>query len=285
MVGKTIKREVICMAKEKLTTNRILLRLGIVSIVGIIIWNGLGYITDFLLGDTIGRIHRLLIALITTILTVALLEVARRIDKLSWKQLGVKSVRTNFCLFSLGFFLWLIPAAIGVIICITFGWVEITLHSNWDVLIVSLLLLIITVFFMEALPEELMFRGYMYRYLHILFPHWATVLLQASLFTLFAYFVGALYSVEQIQFIPGFALILGYIRSVSGNVWTSIGFHVAIMTAFQILSPLHEHVDVSGMFALKFFAFILLPSAIGAIALGFIYPNHKWSKKASMPSL
>ena len=66
---------------------------------------------------------------------------------------------------------------------------------------------------------------------------------------------------------------------MSGNVWTSIGFHVAIMTAFQILSPIYNHFDGSGLMTLKFFVFILLPSTIGAIVLGFLYPNHKWGGK------
>ncbi len=88
-----------------------------------------------------------------------------------------------------------------------------------------------------------------------------------------------MYSVEQLQFIPGFAIILGLFRAISGNVWTSIGFHVAIMTATQILGPIQGHFDVSGTFTLRFFAFILLPSVVGSTVLSFIYSNHNWSKK------
>ncbi|KGR80309.1 hypothetical protein CD30_19720 [Ureibacillus massiliensis 4400831 = CIP 108448 = CCUG 49529] len=84
---------------------------------------------------------------------------------------------------------------------------------------------------------------------------------------------------EQLQFIPGFAIILGLFRAISGNVWTSIGFHVAIMTATQILGPIQGHFDVSGTFTLRFFAFILLPSVVGSTVLSFIYSNHNWSKK------
>jgi len=87
-----------------------------------------------------------------------------------------------------------------------------------------------------------------------------------------------MYSVEQLQFIPGFAIILGVFRAISGSVWTSVGFHVAIMTAFQILGPIHKHFDVSGMMTLQFFAFILLPSVVGATVLSFINSNHNWSK-------
>ena len=81
------------------------------------------------------------------------------------------------------------------------------------------------------------------------------------------------------MFIPGFGFMLGYFRAKSGNVWTTIGFHAAIMTASQILSPIHGNFDVSGIFAVRFFAFNLLPYVLGAIALDYIYPKHNWSEK------
>lgn len=269
--------------QNQLNTKHILIRIIVVLFLGIIIWNITTNIYDLIGGEEYNRIDHLVIALITSLLTVSLIEIVRRVDEMSWRQLGIASIRTNIFSFCLGFFLWTIPAAIGLIICLMLGWVEITLNSNLHSLAVYILLLFITVFLMEALPEEIFFRGYMYHYLNVLFPHWLTVILQIVLFSLFAYFTGAMYSVEQIQFIPGFAFILGYFRAVSGNVWTSIGFHVPIMVAFQILSPIHNHFEVSGLFTLKFFAFILLPSTIGAIALGFMYPNHKWSNKATSP--
>ena len=113
------------------------------------------------------------------------------------------------------------------------------------------------------------------------FPHWLTIVLQALLFTLFGYLIGAIYSLEQLLFLPGFAFILGYFRAVSGNVWTAIGFHVAIMTVTQILSPVHSHFIVDGVFELRFFAFILFLSVLGAIVLDYIYPNHRWSDKST----
>jgi len=88
-----------------------------------------------------------------------------------------------------------------------------------------------------------------------------------------------MYSVEQLQFIPGFAIILGVLRAISGNMWTSIGFHTAIMAATQILGPIHGHFDVDGMFTLQFFAFILLPSVIGTTVLSFIYSSHNWNEE------
>ena len=280
-ISKVLKGEFHLTRKNQWNTNSILIRIIVVFISCIVIWNFTIYINDLIAGEEYSRVNHLIIALITSILTVSLIETIRRMDGVSWRQLGQGSVRTNIFSFCLGFFLWAIPAAFGLTICIMLGWVEITLQTELHILFVNMMILFITVFLMEALPEELIFRGYIYHYFNILFPHWVTIILQALLFLLFAYFIGAMYSVEQIQFLPGFAFILGYFRAISGNVWTSIGFHVAIMVAFQILSPIHNHFDVSGLFTLKFFAFILLPSIIGAIALGFLYPNHKWSNKAT----
>lgn len=258
-----------------------MIRIVVVLIFAIIIWNFVSYLND-IFGEEYSRINHFFIGLITTILSVIIIDFARRIDKISWKQLGQKSILTNAFSFFVGFIIWTIPALIGLVILLMAGWVEITVKSDFNHLMLSIMILFITIFLIEALPEELIFRGYIYSYLNILFPHWVTLIFQLLLFTLFGYFIGAIYSLEQLLFLPGFAFILGYLRAVSGNVWTAIGFHVAIMTATQILSPLHDHFDVSGIFTLQFFAFILLPSALGAIALEFIYPKHNWQDKKSI---
>lgn len=248
-------------------------------IIAMIIWKMIAYFNDMFFGQGYSPLNHFIMALITTGLTLSLIQVALKIDNIAWIQLGLATFKINFYSFLLGFLLWIVPAIIGIFICLYFGWVEITVYTDLPQLLFSLLILFVTVFLIEALPEELIFRGYIYRFLHAIFPHWAVIILQTLLFSLFAYIIGAMYSIEQIQFISGFAIILGIFRAISGNVWTSIGFHVAIMTATQILGTTHGHFDVSGMFTLQFFAFILLPSAVGATVLSVIYSNHKWTEK------
>ncbi|MBO1005057.1 CPBP family intramembrane glutamic endopeptidase [Pseudogracilibacillus auburnensis] len=259
--------------------RNICLRILVVLILGIIIWQFISYLSDILTDEEYSLLNHFLTAVATATLTFILIQAALKIDKVSWKQLGQGTLKKNIFSFFLGLLIWVIPAFIGTIISLMFGLVEIKIHSDLNYLLFSIFILFIIVFLIEALPEEFIFRGYIYRYLNALFPHWITVILQTLLFSLFAYFIGAMYSIEQIQFLPAFAIILGLVRAISGNVWTSIGFHVAIMTAFQILSPLHNHFDVSGLMTLKFFAFILLPSVVGATVLSFIYSNHKWRNK------
>lgn len=264
---------------ETFNMKNVWIRILVVVIIGISIWNFITYLSDTFIGEGYSRTNHFFIAVINSALTFILIQIALKVDKIPWKSIGQGTFKTNIFLFSLGFFLWVVPASVGLIICLTLGWVEVTLFSGLENLLFSILILFITVFLIEALPEELIFRGYIYRYLNVDFPHWITLIIQTLLFSFFAYFIGAIYSFEQLQFIPGFALILGYLRAVSGNIWTSIGFHVAIMTAMQILGPIHSHFDVSGMMMLQFFAFILLPSAIAATVLSVIFPNHQWYKK------
>lgn len=257
----------------------IFIRIVVALVFGIIIWNFVIYLSDLFLGEEYHPLGRLILALVTTLLTLILLRGLLKADKKSWNIIGQSTVKRNLSSFVLGLLIFLIPAAIGLFICLQLGVAKITFQTDFSSLILSVFILFITVFFMEALPEELFFRGYIYRYLNALFPHWATIIFQTIVFTLFAYFIGAIYSAEQLQFIPGFAIILGIFRAISGNVWTSIGFHVAIMTATQILAPVHGHFAVEGMFTLQFIAYILLPSTVGAIVLSFMYSNFKWSEK------
>ncbi|WP_096271929.1 CPBP family intramembrane glutamic endopeptidase [Paucisalibacillus globulus] len=260
----------------------IMIRIVVVLVLSIIIWNLIAYLNDTFIGQEYNPLSHFIIALITAVLAIILIQVLLRTDKTSWKIVGQSTLKTNTFSFLLGLLLWTIPAMIGLLICLMFGWVEITVYTNFNTLLLSILILFVTVFLIEALPEELIFRGYIYRYLNALFPHWSTIILQALLFTVFAYLIGAIYSVEQLQFIPGFAIILGVFRAISGNVWTSIGFHTAIMTATQILGPIHGHFNVNGFLTLQFIAFILLPSAIGATLLSFINPKYNWNNKTPL---
>src|SRR5699024_1177032 len=131
----------------------------VVSVLGIVILNFMNYIRDFIVGEEYSRIDHLIIAIMATILTVALLDVARRIDDISWKTLGQTSKQTRIFSFFLGFFLWMIPASIGLIICLIFGWIEITLNTNVSILLLSLLILFISVFLMVSLLEVFTFIG------------------------------------------------------------------------------------------------------------------------------
>ena len=140
--------------------------------------------------------------------------------------------------------------------------------------------MLVGVFLVEALPEELAVRGYAQGVAARRLTAWAALLVQVALFTGFAWAVGALASFQQWLFIPSFALILGYVRAVTGNVWTSIGVHTAWMTVQQWLAL---HADADGLQALQFVAFALLPSAALGTVLGLRHPHVDWRGRTPAP--
>lgn len=100
--------------------NDILIRVFAVLAFGILLWNFTVYLSDVFIGEEYIPIKRLLIALLTTVLTLSLLQIALKVDKMSWKKLG----QANISSFFTGVLLWTIPAAIGLWICLMMGWVE-----------------------------------------------------------------------------------------------------------------------------------------------------------------
>jgi membrane protease YdiL (CAAX protease family) len=100
--------------------------------------------------------------------------------------------------------------------------------------VLQALLVLVLVLLFEAVPEELIFRGYLFALLGERLPTWAVVILQAIAFCLFGAVIGAAVTVErQVAFLL-FSIALGIIRAVTGSVYTTIGFHAT----FQLLSQL-----------------------------------------------
>lgn len=137
-----------------------------------------------------------------------LIACMRRKDKLSWEEIGISKPGKNIHSFVLGTLLWLIPACIGLFICLITGWVKLTALMNLQQSLLRVLILYVIVFFMEAFPEELIFRGYYYSRIHVISSHFVTILIQTVLFTAFAFLIGSINSLEQLLFLPGYAIIL-----------------------------------------------------------------------------
>lgn len=267
---------------QQLRVDKIMVRISTVALISVLICRFILYINGFFAGDDYDRRIHFSMALFTSALSFILISFALTKYRISWRQIGFSTFRSNAASFLIGTAIWIIPASIGLSITLIAGWAEIRLITEFSSLILNAVILYIIVFLMEAFPEEIILRGFIYSNLNILFPRWIAVILQTLIFSLFAFFIGAMYSFEQIMFIPGFGFMLGYIRAKSGNVWTSIGFHAALMTASQILNPIHGNFVVNGIFAVRFFAFNLVPYILGAIALEYIYPHNKWNEKFSI---
>ncbi|WP_336758364.1 CPBP family intramembrane glutamic endopeptidase [Paenibacillus sp. USHLN196] len=263
--------------------RRVIVSIMIILVSASLYWRLMLWFQQSYMKSGYSQLHHLLMGVTITLLVLITLYIAGRCSKENLKWREHRSFRTKLSSFITGFLIWLIPATFGVTLCITLGWSNVSiLNTPISDMLLGAGLLMISVFLIEALPEELIFRGFVFKLLQSILPlWWSVVMIQTVLFSLFAWVIGALYSSEQIQFIPGFALILGYLRAVSGTVWVAIGFHTAIMTFAQFLGPIHGYVWIEGMKALQFTAFVLFPSALGGIFLSFIYPKPDW--KGDMP--
>lgn len=250
-------------------------RLAIVAIAIIGIWRG----TSVLSGGDAGyapATHLLRGAAISA-MVLAVVLLLLRLDRLHWRDIGLHAAAANARAFALGAGLWLLPALLGTVACVAFGWSSITLLSTPSALLAALPPLALGVFLVEAFPEELALRGYVQGLVARRAAQWIALLLQAALFVAFAWAVGALGSAQQWTFIPCLALILGYVRAMTGNVWAGMGVHTAWMTSAQLL---HGHAAVDGMQTLQFVAFALLPSATLGVALGLLRPDFDWRRPA-----
>jgi membrane protease YdiL (CAAX protease family) len=97
------------------------------------------------------------------------------------------------------------------------------------------LVLLLLVLLYEAVPEELIFRGYLFRVLSERLPVWATILGQALLFTAFGAIVGAALTLDRAVTFFLLSVSLGYLRQVTGTVYATIGFHAVFQLMAQWL--------------------------------------------------
>ncbi|RLP81276.1 CPBP family intramembrane metalloprotease [Micromonospora sp. BL4] len=223
---------------------------------------------DALLGRDYDRPTHVARAVLTTLLVVPLVVAARRLlDRRPWTGLGLPSLRTGWRHLLLGMACWLVPAALGFALCLGFGWVEISVRTSAADALRVAALLVVLVFLYEALPEELVFRGYLYRNLATRLPAWQAVTGQALLFTLFGFLVGAATSPDRLLLFLVFALLLGAFRAATGDIWAGIGFHLAFQTVAQLFGEVGGVFDVTGANVLSLVALGGLPFSLGWIAM------------------
>lgn len=217
--------------------------------------------------DRIGHTIR---AVAATVLGVGLVVLARRgLDRRPLAGLRLTSLREGWRWLLAGMAFWLALAGAGAAIALGAGWAGITSSGLTQQLVLLAVYLPALVFLYEALPEELIFRGYIFRNLADRFPQWVAIVGQAAAFSLFGVMIGAAQNVERILLFVTFALVLGLLRALTGNLWTSIGFHLAFQYVTQFLSAA-EHADavqVSGRPDLEVVAFWALPIVIGGVVV------------------
>lgn len=179
-----------------------------------------------------------------------------RVDRHPLGGLRVLGFQRWLASFGVGAGLIALPLIVIVLLTNLFGWATVTLNLTGSAL-GTLAAGIGTVFFFEALPEELVFRGYIYRNLNTVLPRWAAGALTVALFVLLPVVVvsiqhrllGMEVSVGGASTITGsylitmllFGTFVQYLRILSGTIWTGVGFHFAFILINRIMGPRPTH--------------------------------------------
>lgn len=213
-------------------------RVAVVFVGVTAIWILLSAGVNMLLGEDYTRSAHFVRALGATALTVPLILAARRwLDRAPFADLRLTSLCAGWRPLMIGALCWAIPASVAGSAVLALGWAELRVTEPTWSFMAGLAAVTALVFLYEALPEELVFRGYFYRNLAERWSRTVTVLAQAALFTLWAVAIGAAPWIDRIVFLFAFACALGILRATIDNLWCTIGFHWAFQVTAQFLSP------------------------------------------------
>lgn len=170
-----------------------------------------------------------------------LVIVARRLlDRRPLATLGLSWGSTAVRDLLYGALSWLLPAGVGLGVALAAGWVRISIDASFAETAGVALVLVALVLLYEAIPEELLFRGYVYRNVITVMAPWLAVLVQALAFAAFGtalWVVTAGWGVllERLVLFFGMGVVTGCIRLIAGSVWATVGWHLAFQVVMQLV--------------------------------------------------
>lgn len=175
---------------------------------------------------------RTLFAATVSVASLALIAMALRMHRRHLDWLGVTQ-KGAFKAACAGVLIYVLPAAAMLLVCITTNQVSVSPQVPVAELLSGVLLVATFVFASEALPEELLFRGYAWARLSEALPTWAVIVVQAMVFLIAAILMGAVATPLDASFLATFALVLGVLRAATGSLWAPVVFHWVFMTTQQ----------------------------------------------------
>lgn len=219
--------------------------------------------------DTSQAVSRMGFGLIVSLLTILLITVLCRYSK-SKPDLKFFSHSKKFLV---GAGWYIVPAVVGLVIASLFGVVEISINTSFGDAVSAIALVAVLVFLSEALPEEIIFRGYIFSKLTTFSGRWVTIFLQSAIFLIFAFMIGALDNWLDASFIFTFGISLGILRAAVGSVAAPVGFHLACMTMQQSFSSQWGPFTVADLATLQTFIFGMMPISITIAYYATRVPN------------
>ena len=193
------------------------------------IWSVALTLSSFAL-DRFPRSEQWAFAIIVAVLAPLLVALVHRIA-----NGAADAQRANiFRSFAFGALCFAIPFALALGGGLASGMVSLRTDAALSTILLHGAAAIALVFLAEAFPEELIFRGAIQSLLRGQMPGWPAIILQALLFTLFAWAIGAAPTWLDASFIFFFGFVLGILRGANA-VPAAIGFHLAFMSTQQFL--------------------------------------------------
>jgi membrane protease YdiL (CAAX protease family) len=198
--------------------------------------------------------------LIVSAVALTLVSVFYRLDN-KQKKISL-NLSKHLKPFGTGFLWFAAPATVLLLGAVGSGIVEIEILRS-PIEVVGIVLLIAgLVALAEAIPEEIIMRGYIFSKLSESGKRWFTIFAQAVIFTGFAFAIGALSDPLDASFIFTFGMVLGILRSATGSVAAPVGFHLACMTFQQSFTERWEIFAVSNEAVLQMYIFGMIPLSI-----------------------
>lgn len=187
----------------------------------------------------------------------------RLADRRRMSDAGLTDVRGGWRLAAWGAAAWVVPAALAFGLLALLG-VPLTVTVPAADFTGTVLLLLLAVLLTEAIPEEVIFRGYVTTALGAVTRGWWVIVIQALLFTLFAGLLRQDWNPTDLSLFLTMGIGFGYLRMITGSVWMSIGFHTAFQTGAQLVLT-HDVVDFAGGTGTAMLALGVIPFTAAAI--------------------
>lgn len=160
----------------------------------------------------------------------------RHADRRPWSGIGLTLNRAAIPHLLFGIVLATIVTAVAAAAVVQLGLADWSWSADTSKktpgqgLATTIVMIAMSTLLVQGFPEELVFRGYMFRNLGGTLPLWATVVSSSLLFGSMHVFSngGATALGERVLYavaMTGFGLMLAVCRTVSGTLWLGIGFH------------------------------------------------------------
>jgi membrane protease YdiL (CAAX protease family) len=207
-------------------------RLSAVFVLACLIWLLVNAVATAIFGADYSLPSHVFRAITTSALVLPALALVLRWEGTGPSDYGIAFGRGMARGLGVGTVAYFIPFLLAASTILALNLASLTVDATPFTVLGQGIVLLALVILYEAVPEELIFRGYLFQALAERLPGWATILTQAALFSAFGAIIGAATTLDRVALFFVFSLSLGFLRQVTGTVFATIGFHAV----FQLLA-------------------------------------------------